>query len=193
MSMLEPITHSQHRSITIVISAAVVPQKVPLRRRFNVQKANWENFTRSLDVALLDLEPVPSNYDQFVKKVQETSRKCIPRGCREHNIPGISPDSTVPHYMRHTQNYTKKIPSQKTPWMQALGAQVAAISEDRRKSYKISFRVLIWLTTGEPGQPSKRLTMTPKRPNCTPMSQQTTLLTSCFWAGKHNTRHATEG
>ena len=91
--VLEPIPHSQHRPITIAISAAVVPQKVPLRRRFNFQKANWEQFARSLDLALLDLEPVPSNYDQFVKKVQETSRKCIPRGCREHYIPGISPDS----------------------------------------------------------------------------------------------------
>ena len=58
--VLEPIPHSQHRPIANAISDVVVPQKGPLRRRFNFQKANWEKFARSLDVALLDLEPVPS-------------------------------------------------------------------------------------------------------------------------------------
>ena len=111
--VLEPIPHSQHRPITIAISAAVVPQKVPLRRRFNFQKANWEQFARSLDLALLDLEHVLSNYDKFVKKVQETSRKCIPRGCR--NTTYLAPHLIVPHYTRHTQNYMRKIPSQRTP------------------------------------------------------------------------------
>ena len=188
--VLEPIPHSQHRPITIAISAAVVPQKVPLRRRFNFQKANWEQFARSLDLALLDLEPVPSNYDQFVKKVQETSRKCIPRGCREHYIPGISPDSAS-LYETYSKLYEEDPFLENT--MNAGETLMATISEDRRKSWQDLMRVLIWLTTvSGPGQPSRISTMSPKKPHCTPMSQQTRLLISCFWTGNHHTRHATK-
>ena len=131
--VLEPIPHSQNRPSTIAISAAVVPQKVPLRRRFNFQKANWEQFARSLDLALLDLEPVPSNYDQFVKKVQETSRKYIPRGCREHYIPGISPDSAS-LYETYSKLYEEDPFSEDT--MNAGETLMAAISESRRKSWQ---------------------------------------------------------
>ena len=70
--------HSQHRPIVIDVTAALVPQKVPLRRRFNFRKANWENLTSDLDKALADLGPVPANYEEFIELTQEISKKHIP-------------------------------------------------------------------------------------------------------------------
>ena len=95
--MLNPIPHSQHRPIIIDVTAAVVPQKVPLRPRFNFRKANWEVFTSYIDEALTDLEPIPANYERFIKLIQGISKKHIPRGYREHYIPGISADSATIH------------------------------------------------------------------------------------------------
>ena len=178
VTVLEPIPHSQHRPITIAIAVAVVPQKVPLRRRFNFQKANWEQFARSLDLALLDLEPVPSNYDQFVKKVQETSRKCIPRGCREHYIPGISPDSAS-LYETYTKLYEEDPFSEDT--MNAGETLMAAISEDRRKSWQdLIESVDMTHNSKRAWSTIKKINNDPKKPHCTPMSQQTRLLISCF-------------
>ena len=145
----------------------MVPQKVPLRRRFNFQRANWEQFARSLDLALLDLEPVPSNYDQFVKKVQETSKKCIPRGCREHYIPGISPDSAS-LYETYTKLYEEDPFSEDT--MNAGETLMAAISEDRRKSWQdLIESVDMTHNSKRAWSTIKRSTMTPKMPHCTPM------------------------
>ena len=123
------------------------------------------------------------------------SRK--PPGSASHadagNTTYLASHLIVPHYMRHTQNYMRKIPSQKTPWLQGRRSWQQSQKTEGSPG-KISLRVLIWLTTvSEPGQPSKRSTMTPKRPHCTPMSQQTRLFISCFWTGNHHTRHATEG
>lgn len=70
-----------------------MPVSVPLRRRFNFAKANWEQFSRTIDEALLTVPPVPKNYDQFVDIVSRTSRTLIPRGCRTSYIPGLSNES----------------------------------------------------------------------------------------------------
>ena len=43
-AVLEPIPHTQHRPIAILINAAVTPTPKPFRRRFNVKKANWNAF-----------------------------------------------------------------------------------------------------------------------------------------------------
>ena len=100
-----------------------------------------EQFARSLDLALLDVEPVPSNYDQFVKKVQETSKKCIPRGCREHYIPGISPDSAS-LYETYTKLYEEDPFSEDTMNAgETLNGQQSQKTEG--SPGKISLRVLI--------------------------------------------------
>ena len=131
--MLEPIPHSQHRPIVIDVTAAVVPQKVPLRRRFNFRKANWENFTNDLDEALADLDPTPANYEKFIKLTQEVSKKHIPRGCREYYIPGISADSTT-LYDEYLRLYDEDPFSDDT--LNAGEMLMAAIAEERRKSWQ---------------------------------------------------------
>eukprot|EP00057_Strongylocentrotus_purpuratus_P002687 XP_003725025.1 PREDICTED: RNA-directed DNA polymerase from mobile element jockey-like [Strongylocentrotus purpuratus] len=126
----EPIPHSQHRPIIVDITAAVVPQRVPLRRRFNFRKADWEQFAIDLDEVLSDLDPVPANYDQFVRTVHEISRKHIPRGCRENYIPGISAESAL----MYIKLYEEDPFSEKT--LSAGKLLMAAISEERRKSWQ---------------------------------------------------------
>ena len=61
------------------------------------------------------------------------SRKCIPRGCREHYIPGISPDSAS-LYETYSKLYEEDPFSEDT--MNAGETLMAAISEDRRKSWQ---------------------------------------------------------
>ena len=34
------------------------------------RKANWEVFTSDFDEALADLEPIPANYERFIKLIQ---------------------------------------------------------------------------------------------------------------------------
>eukprot|EP00057_Strongylocentrotus_purpuratus_P005102 XP_003730216.1 PREDICTED: RNA-directed DNA polymerase from mobile element jockey-like [Strongylocentrotus purpuratus] len=131
--VLEPIPHSQHRPIIVDITAAVVPQRVPLRRRFNFRKADWEKFAIDLDEALSDLDPVPANYDQFVRTVQEISRKHIPRGCRENYIPGLSAESAL-MYKEYIKLYEEDPFSEET--LSAGELLMAAISEERRKSWQ---------------------------------------------------------
>ena len=75
----------------------------------------------------------------------------------------------------------RKIPSQKTPWMQGRRSWLQSQKTEGSPG-KISLRVLIWLTTvSEPRQSSKRSTMTPKghtalqchsRPGCSPAASE---------------------
>ncbi|XP_063893347.1 uncharacterized protein LOC135117658 [Helicoverpa armigera] len=76
------------------IEPIVRPITVPFKRRFNYGKANWEQYSESIDTALFNLPPMPQNYDRFVDIVTTTARKYIPRGCRTSYIPGLSKEST---------------------------------------------------------------------------------------------------
>lgn len=88
-----PIPRTQHRPIMCEISPVVRPLQVPLKRRFNYSKANWEQYAKSVDDALLNVPPSPREYDRFADIVSEVSRHCIPRGCRTSYIPGLSKES----------------------------------------------------------------------------------------------------
>ena len=40
-SIMDPITHTQHRPICVSAHPVMVPQTIPFRRRFNFMKADW--------------------------------------------------------------------------------------------------------------------------------------------------------
>lgn len=88
--VLQPIPKTQHRPIGLEVSAAIKTQEIPFRRRFNFKKAEWSKFSESLDSAVEGLPADPQNYESFVNKVKECSRKHIPRGCRKHYIAGLT-------------------------------------------------------------------------------------------------------
>lgn len=84
------IPHTQHRPITCVIRAVIIPEQVPFKRQFNFKKAKWEPFSAELDQKVANLPTDIQSYDTFVEIVKKTSRRHIPRGCRTSYIPGIS-------------------------------------------------------------------------------------------------------
>ena len=104
--VLDPIPHTQHRPIGLKVNAAITPRTVPFRRRFNLRKANWEQFAVDLDSYLQDLPALPTHYDTFVELIKKSSRKNIPRGCRTSYTPGLTDDSKVLYneYVRRFEN-----------------------------------------------------------------------------------------
>ena len=92
-SIMDPIPHTQHRSICVSAHPVMVPQTIPFRRRFNFMKADWNGYSAELDKLIEDVEPIPANYKCFVESVRVVSRRYIPRGCRTEYVPGLIDES----------------------------------------------------------------------------------------------------
>jgi hypothetical protein len=91
--VLPAVPRTQHRPIMCLISAAIRPESVPFKRRFNFKKADWVSFSSELDRKIVKLEPAPESYYDFVSVVGKISRRHIPRGCRTEYVAGLSADS----------------------------------------------------------------------------------------------------
>ena len=91
--VLDPVPHSQYRPIGIQVNAAIKPNIVPFRRRFNYKKAKWDKFITELDQKVQTITPTAENYNTFANLVLKTARRHIPRGCRVEYIPGLSDES----------------------------------------------------------------------------------------------------
>ena len=50
-SVLDPIPRTQHRPICVTVHPVIVPQPTPFRRRFNLRKAKWDDFSTDFDEA----------------------------------------------------------------------------------------------------------------------------------------------
>ena len=98
--------HTQHRPITCQINAIIHPENVPMIRRYNFKKANWENFKTQLDDENNKIIPMPENYGQFTELVKNISKQNIPRGCRTQYIPGMRKESKelLEDYIRQYNN-----------------------------------------------------------------------------------------
>ena len=91
--VMEPIPRSQHRPIGVQVDEAITVQTVPFRRRFNLKKANWEQYAYQLDAAVENIPTTAECYDQFVNALRKLDRKNIPRGCRRNYVPGLTPEA----------------------------------------------------------------------------------------------------
>ena len=91
--VMEPIPRSQHRPIGVQVNAAITVQTVPFRRRFNLKKANWEQYAHQLDASVENIPATAECYDQFVNALRKVARKNIPRGCRRNYVPSLTPES----------------------------------------------------------------------------------------------------
>ena len=87
------ISLSLHNPICVSAHPVMVPQTIPVRRRFNFMKADWNGYTAELDKLIEDVEPIPANYKCFVDSVRAVSRRHIPRGCRTEYVPRLTEES----------------------------------------------------------------------------------------------------
>lgn len=72
--------------------AVTKTNEIPYMTRYNFNKADWNNFTKDLYSMITEIEPTNDNYDNFIDQVKRISRQNIPRGCRTHYIPGLTPE-----------------------------------------------------------------------------------------------------
>ena len=79
--VMDAIPKTQHRPISIKLNAAIRPQNVPLRRRYNLKKAKWQSHAKEEDNGIANTNPVPKNYEKFVNLVKRSSNKNIPLVC----------------------------------------------------------------------------------------------------------------
>ena len=92
-SIMDPIPHNQYRPICVSAHPVMVPQTLPLRRRFNFMKADWNGYSVEFDKYIEDIQPIPANYKCFVESVRVPSRRHIIRGCRTGYVPGLTDKS----------------------------------------------------------------------------------------------------
>ena len=92
-SVLDPIPRTQHRPICVTVNPIIVPQPTTSRRRFNLKKDNWDEFSTELDAAIEEVNSVPENYGRFIELLRVVSRRHIPRGCRSNYILGLTEES----------------------------------------------------------------------------------------------------
>ena len=92
--VLNPVPQSQHRPIGIQLKAAITPDIVPFKRRFNYKKADWKGVAKELEQNVRRITPISQNYDTFDDMVRKSARRHIPRGCRVEYIPGLSDEIT---------------------------------------------------------------------------------------------------
>lgn len=81
-TVCSPIPRTQHRPIMCEIVPVVRPLQVPLKRQFNYLKANWEQYSQTVDKALMNVPATPKGYEDFVDLVSKKVNKSIP-----HNYP----------------------------------------------------------------------------------------------------------
>ena len=90
-ALYDVIPHSQHRQHGVPIKLILTPFKQPFRRRFNLRRANWDDFTSELETNVDNLGPASwRKYSEFSETVRSLVRRHIPRGCRTKYIPGLS-------------------------------------------------------------------------------------------------------
>ena len=113
-SVLDPIPRTQHRPICVTVHPVIVPQPTLFRRRFNLRKAKWDDFSTNFDDAIEEVEPVPENYDRFIGLIRVVSRRHIPRGCRTNYIPGLTEESQSLYEAYKNSTQATLLP--KEPW-----------------------------------------------------------------------------
>ena len=92
-SILNPIPHTQHRPLCVTVKPIIVPQPTPFRRRFNLRKADWLEYSTQVDQNIDEVDDTPECYENFVGIICMASRKHIPRECRTNYIPGLTDKS----------------------------------------------------------------------------------------------------
>ena len=108
--VMEPVPRSQHRPIGVQVNAAITVQTVPFRRRFNLKKANWEQYAYQLDAAVENIPAQPnamtSSWTPYEKSPERTSLVGVEGTMSQAWHPSPS------NWSKNTEINTKTIPLQ---------------------------------------------------------------------------------
>lgn len=77
-SVLNNFPKSQHRPIRIQIGIQIPLVKTILKQRWNLRKANWTAFSKSLDDNIMWIDLTANNYERFIGMVKGTAKRHIP-------------------------------------------------------------------------------------------------------------------
>ncbi|UYV65983.1 hypothetical protein LAZ67_3006060, partial [Cordylochernes scorpioides] len=126
--ILKKFPKSQHHPIILEVGHFIPVTLKPFLPRWNLQKANWENFRAYIDQNINRIQPLPSNYFRFVGLLMKAGRKFIPRGHRKEYIPGWD-KNTEELYRRYKDSDNEETAemlinqlnsSRKEKWMQTV-------------------------------------------------------------------------
>ncbi|UYV64706.1 hypothetical protein LAZ67_3001719 [Cordylochernes scorpioides] len=126
--ILKKFPKNQHHPIILEVGHFIPVTLKPSLPRWNLQKANWENFRAYIDQNINRIQPLPSNYFRFVGLLMKAGRKFIPRGHRKEYIPGWDKD-TEELYRRYKDSDNEETAemlinqlnsSRKEKWMQTV-------------------------------------------------------------------------
>lgn len=77
MKIGNPIPYTQYQPILCEITAVIKPNEIPFRRRYNIIKADWNNFSKNLDSMISSIKSILENYDAFTALIKPISMKNI--------------------------------------------------------------------------------------------------------------------
>ena len=92
----------------MTVHPVIVPQPTPFRRRFNLRKAKWDDFSTDFDEAIEKVEPIPKNYDRFIGLIRVVFRRHIPKGYRTNYISGLTKE-TQSLYEAYKKQYSSNL------------------------------------------------------------------------------------
>ena len=162
-SVLDPTPRTQHRPICVTVHPVIVPQPTPFRRRFNLRKARWDDFSTDFDEAIEEVEPIPENYDRFIGLIRVVSRRHIPRGCRTNYIPGLTEESQS-LYEAYKKQYTSKPFAEET--LETGNKLIDTMKEEKKKRWEeVITSIDLTHNSRKAWQTIKKLSNDPTSPN----------------------------
>lgn len=102
-TVLNDFPHSQHRAVLVKVGLEILTTQSLKKPRWNLQKADWDSFSKLVNRHLRWIPPTASNYYRFVGVIKAAAKRTIPRGYRKDYIPGWSSENEKLYQRYQTQ------------------------------------------------------------------------------------------
>ena len=162
-SVMDPIPRTQHRHICVTVHPVIVPQPTPFRRRINLRKAKWDDFSTDFDEAIEEVEPIPENYDRFIGLIRVVSRRHLPMWCRTNYIPGLTEESQS-IYKAYNKQYSSNPFSEGT--LETVNKLIGTMKEEKKEIWEeVITSIDLTHNSRKAWQTIKKLSNDPTSPN----------------------------
>ena len=105
-TVMDHIPKSQHRPILVESQPALTPMTTKHQPRFNLRKANWQEFTNEIENSITNKPHTVNDYNIFTKILWKAAKRHIPRGCRKNYIAGLT-NQTSTMYEEYSRLYNE--------------------------------------------------------------------------------------